>query len=501
MESQIPSRLPSLRRRSGRHELLICVVAATALVGLRTIVPVAYEQIFDSDQAIVGLMAKHLSELRAFPLFFYGQNYMLGVQAWMAAPLFRLGGPTVAMLRLPLALINVAVAILLITAFTRRGLRPILALVVALPIIATTPTISLELMSTLGASIEPFGYVLLLWALRRRPVAFGALFCLAVLQREFTVFALPALVLADRRRWLSTDLTRSAGAFAAVWVVVDVLKHEVNMFGPAGGAFGSGSLILGPATIAKWLSFEFDAYWWRLTDLLTRGGSGLLGTLPHPIVGSGIPDGFFAGSGWAGGALAIGALVCVVRLIRLSRGSGQGHDAAGSSLPLYLALIAGQTMLVYGLNGGIQIGAPPVLRYFLFALLLPVALFGAYFELEEARTWRTVVAILVAVWAGSNVWDNARLLRACALTPAPAHHRILADYLVDNGIRYARAGYWDSYVVTFLSAERVIVASSDTVRISAYQTLVDSHGPTAVALRRQPCTNGRRVDVWCVGDP
>ena len=36
------------------------------------------ESYFDSDQAIVGLMAKHLLEGRAFPLFFYGQEYMLG---------------------------------------------------------------------------------------------------------------------------------------------------------------------------------------------------------------------------------------------------------------------------------------------------------------------------------------------------------------------------------------------------------------------------------------
>ena len=43
---------------------------------------------FDSDQAIVGLMAKHLSEMRALPIFFYGQHYMLAVEAWLAAPLF-----------------------------------------------------------------------------------------------------------------------------------------------------------------------------------------------------------------------------------------------------------------------------------------------------------------------------------------------------------------------------------------------------------------------------
>ena len=47
---------------------------------------------FDSDQAITGLMAKHLAELRAFPVFWYGQTYMLGVEAWLAAPLMAVAG-------------------------------------------------------------------------------------------------------------------------------------------------------------------------------------------------------------------------------------------------------------------------------------------------------------------------------------------------------------------------------------------------------------------------
>ena len=38
-----------------------------ALIGLRTLVYLRFESLgFDSDQAIVGLMAKHLSELRTF---------------------------------------------------------------------------------------------------------------------------------------------------------------------------------------------------------------------------------------------------------------------------------------------------------------------------------------------------------------------------------------------------------------------------------------------------
>src|SRR5581483_12264103 len=64
---------------------------------------------FDADQAVTGLMAKHLSELRAFPVYWYGQTYMLGVEAWLAAPLMALLGPTITALKLPLLAINVAV--------------------------------------------------------------------------------------------------------------------------------------------------------------------------------------------------------------------------------------------------------------------------------------------------------------------------------------------------------------------------------------------------------
>ena len=50
---------------------------------------------FDSDQAVVGLMAKHISEGRAWPLYFYGQNYMLAVEAYLAAPVMWVIGVSV----------------------------------------------------------------------------------------------------------------------------------------------------------------------------------------------------------------------------------------------------------------------------------------------------------------------------------------------------------------------------------------------------------------------
>ena len=126
-----------------RRELWISLAIAAAIVLLRAIVPLGFE-ILDSDQAVYGLMTKHLSEFRAFPLFFYGQNYLLAVEAWIAVPFFWIGGPTVAMQRVPLVLVNLAVAGGAIWGLVRLGIRPRYALAAALPVIAFAPSISTD---------------------------------------------------------------------------------------------------------------------------------------------------------------------------------------------------------------------------------------------------------------------------------------------------------------------------------------------------------------------
>ena len=89
--------------RRANRERWIAAAVLVLLVVLRSIVFVFWEQsFFDSDQAITGLMAKHLIEGRAFPVFFYGQNHMLGVDAYLAAPVFAVAGVSVTTLKLPL---------------------------------------------------------------------------------------------------------------------------------------------------------------------------------------------------------------------------------------------------------------------------------------------------------------------------------------------------------------------------------------------------------------
>jgi hypothetical protein len=485
-----------------RAELRGCILLALLLVFLRSAVWMFWEASLNSDHAVVGLMAKHLSEFRAFPLFFYGQNYMLGVQSWIAVPFFWLAGPTVAMLRLPLVLINAGVAVAFVMVLTRCGLRPFHAFVASLPFIVTSPIVSDALLETLGASVEPFAYILLLWALRTSPAWFGALFCVAHLHREFVVFAAPALAAAQwlqRRWWTPAQIGRAVAAFAGVWIVIDILKRTVNAYGPAGGDYVAAPLSLQAQQILKWLSLEPGPYFGRLRHAVAEALPDMLGASRHSLSRYGVLGGLDVGSAIAGVALGVAVVLCVMRLASQPRGSHA--TPASDAFVLYVGLIGFLTLLAYGLNTGISPGDPPVVRYLLFTLLLPVALLAHFFLREQQSAWRTGVVALVCTWAMFNVVDNVRLVRQYIQSPPPHPHRQIADYLVAENIRYARAGYWDAYAITFLSAEKVIVASAEKVRVTAYQTAVAQNSSNAVTLWRQPCDYQPQVSEWCVKQP
>jgi hypothetical protein len=496
---------PAVHRRG----LLLVGVATVVLVLLRTYIFLRYgPAFFDSDQAVVGLMAKHLSEGRGFPLFFYGQNYLLGVEAWMAAPLFVLGGPTVAMLRLPLVLLNLATGGALILVFVRRGLPPWLAGVVVLPFLVTTPIVSAELVTALGASVEPFLYVVLLWALRRRPWAFGMFFAFACLHREFCLFALPAMVVAvwlEGRPWSRPNWLAAFAGAAAVWGLVDWLKWHVNTLGVTGGVREVSSLAEEARTIGAFLSFDPSGYLARLGQVVTSAPE-LVGGRPYSLQTWALDDALTAGSAVAGLALGLALAVALGRLIVLLR-QGRGGPgvrrarAAVLAWPAYLAIIAALTVAAYGLNGGIDPHAAVVTRYLLFVLLFPVAVVGAWALVDQGRLWRASIVALLLVWAGATAADAVRWTQKLRAAPPDSEFRYLAADLMAHGVRYGRAQYWDAYIVTFFARERVVLASTDKVRIGAYQSEVDAHAGEAAGIRRVPCEGGRRVASWCVDEP
>lgn len=75
---------------------------------------------FESDEAIVGLMARHILYRGELPLFYYGQSYLGPLEPASAALVFAIGGPTLGSLRMaPLFFSLIFVAFT--TLFARRA--------------------------------------------------------------------------------------------------------------------------------------------------------------------------------------------------------------------------------------------------------------------------------------------------------------------------------------------------------------------------------------------
>ena len=224
-------------RQLGKTHAILAIILGIVLA--RSAVLVFWEQsFFDSNQAVIGLMAKHLLELRAFPVFMYGQNYMLAVESWLAAPVFLVAGMSPATLKLPLLAMNGLVAVLFLRLLQRENrLSPALAAVATLFFVLPPPGTAAQLLEASGGNIEPFLYILLLWMTRHRPVLCGMILGFGVRHREFTVYGFVSLLVIDAlrgplgkvqlKRWAVT-----VSCATAIWVVIQVVGQYGSAMGP-----------------------------------------------------------------------------------------------------------------------------------------------------------------------------------------------------------------------------------------------------------------------------
>ena len=273
---------------------------------------------FDADQAIVGLMAKHISEGRAFPVHFYGQSYLLAVEAYLAAPVMWLLGPTEVALKLPLLAMNVAAA-LLVAVFAHRdlGLRPWLAAVCALPVALPPIVVGTRLMEAMGGNAELPLYALLLWATRARPWTFAAVAALAVVHRELAVYSLVALAMIEAVR--GTLWTRAAGErWGLVVLAIVMARAIVDALRPFGAMYGPGSIarpgpldISSAGAVGAQLCADPSRWASRFALLTTEHLTLLVGGEPGPLNLMGVTTGVGQGNPglglWVLGADDVGA--------------------------------------------------------------------------------------------------------------------------------------------------------------------------------------------------
>jgi len=302
---------------------------------------------------------------------------------------------------------------------------------------------------------------------------------------------------AERGRPTAVHVMQATAGFAAVWLLVAIVTSRINTLGPTGGDVSTGSLVAQTQMIGLRLAWDGHAYWARLTALFQKTLPDLFALRPMQASLLGLNSTIIVGSPVSRIAFLAALAVAALGIVRARWQTPVPSD----SFYLYLAVIGIQTMLAYALNGGIDPNGPGVARYALFVLLLPIAFAGAFVELRPPRALAVTMAAALAVWASVNVSDNVRLIHEYLTAPPPNNHRVLTEYLVSHRIRYGRADYWDAYIVDFLSRERVILAPTAVMRISAYDARVARNAANAVDVVQQPCVDGAHVARWCVDDP
>ncbi|MBP7778516.1 MAG: hypothetical protein KA371_15465 [Acidobacteria bacterium] len=495
---------------SRRSELVLCLTIAALAVSVRSAPFMAPGVRFDADQAVVGLMAKHISEGRAFPVYFYGQSYLLAVEAYLAAPVMWVLGPTEVALKLPLLAMNVATVLLLVwRAHRDLGLAPWLALAGALPLALPAITPGSRLMDAMGGNIEPLLYTLILWTLRARPWAFGLALGVFVAHREFSLLAAAALGALDlwHRRATPGPLARH-WMIAALLVVatqagVAAVAPHGDMYGPdSARRAGAASHTVGDA-IAAQVCLTPSAWPARARRLVTEHLPLMAGGRPGPMFEVSISSGM--GHGNPGLAVWVLALIVAgfgARLLALrgrTRPLEPRPGVPATALPGFLVAVGLLSTCVYALVACSQI-TQATLRYDLLVLFLPVgALLGGLTQPTAAVRAGLVTATVL--WAGLNLDDYGALAREIRAGRWPDHRGDAVAALESRGLQTLWGDFRLAYVLSFRSQERLRVASTTVHRIDEY---VRRAAERDVPMVKQGiCANGTELvtGIWLCPPP
>jgi hypothetical protein len=283
---------------------------------------------------------------------------------------------------------------------------------------------------------------------------------------------------------------------AAVWVAMLVLRHYSSAAGPGTSTADlaqtlaannllqiADRLCLDPRAIVSGAGRLFTTHWPELfglerqplTDfgIESRGAQGLIHApwLLLPVLG--IP-------------------VLALAWRRRTERAPIDLDAERAAFPAYLVIVAALSVCGYlvGRCGAIDFYT---MRY---ELLSPLGAAGLAAAFVRARPPRALLAVWVtataAVFALSAVAHAQLAAEYLSGPPLPAKIALVRA-LEARGVRYAYADYWTAYYVTFMTRERIIVASDAVVKVRGHNREVDAHRAEAIRLSRRPCPGGTEL--------
>jgi hypothetical protein len=468
----------------------------------RSVVPLVWGDVhFNSDHATTGLMAKHIAEGRAFPVMQYGTQYVLVLEAWLAAPLMFISDHSPAVLAIVPVSLNVVMAALLYFLLTRgeAPMPPGRAVLATLPVALPSVAAGDELTEPLGMNVEPLLFSLALWLLRDRPIALGIVAAIGVKNREFVLYAIAALLLIDVVRHRSSSAWRpraiSVLAFGVAWGVIGVLAELSTPFGPGTSTAGHGAGD-NMAQAAANVCIAPEQMPHDITTVATR-------LLPFQY---GLRTDDWGTAGYPGPAppnLRVLWWPFVAMLVlAVGRGGWRAwrYGASEASwLGAFLVIVGMEAVAAYALTQCGRVGFGN-LRYVLQSIFIATGAVVLVLERERHRGVLAVASALLVAWVGWNAYAHATLLRTFISSPPERGYAELARYLDDHHIRYIVADYWIGYHVAFLTSERVQPWTYFN-RIREHARAVDAHLDESAEVRvvsAGPCEGAVRVGGFYV---
>ncbi len=453
--------------RRDQFILLLLVILGTALR-----VDFMMHSSLDADEAIVGIMGKHILEGKTSPVFYYGQHYMGSLEAYLAASMFQIFGVS----EIGLKLVPLFFSILLI---------PIVYVLGAVIAGRTGGRLSALFLAVAPASM-------LLWSSKARG-GFAELIFIGALAVLFSIkwFA------SDRPRpWLTAIIWFTLGIgwwvnnqiiFFIVPLVIlggihllQLIKfREVSLISHLVAA--SWAFVLGG--LPYWIyNIQYDFVSFEMfrsaapSDLLTHV-TGLF-TKALPMIFGAIR--FWSDDPIFPGATCIGYILYGIPLIwalgAFGRDRNPRHRERVWALRL-ISLLSFSILIIFTTSSfGYLVQAP---RY-LLPLYVPLMIITGAFVAWLFRNVPAVGFSWVVTLLSFNLASAYLEVRAVGGEPhvyagerVSKDHTELLKWLTDNKINHVRTNYWIGYRLAFETKEAVTFSmyqEPHQVRIPEYET-------------------------------
>ena len=472
----------------------------------------------NSDEATMGLMARHIAYNGEHPVFIYGQNYMGSIEAHIGAALFFIFGPSLFSVRLSLALLYTAflIALYLLTCllYSKR-----LALATVILLSMGSVEMLTRQSKAVGGAVETmlFGTLLLLFASwlvfsfqreaigvqKRRWLLYGCFGLVMGLGMWSHLLVLPFVIasLALLLFFCYRELRVPTGAAFLLGLLVGFFPSlSFNIRHPAQNSLGALWQLHNSGGTATNLPFTL---WDQLRGTVLVSLPVATGSYPQCTVPdtpgvwrAHITPCLLVQGVWGLGFLLVYSLVLVFTLLTCIRYYRQNRKnipldtdrraLRSSAARLALLLSGGLTLLSYMLSPAPALVPITSTRYLVGLLVLFPALL--------APLWAGVAALVRKRFGPGNIAKGAVLLfvycvyflaiigvfqQVPAIQATNQQQQTMVNDLVRIHVTHIYSDYWTCNRVIFQSNERIICSSlNETLhpqdnRYPPYQTIVE----------------------------